>query len=1534
MPAISVGSVEVDIVPSAKGIYAKLKEALEPDAAKAGKDAGEAAGKAFGPAMQGAVGDALGARIGQQIGQQIAARIAASIRDALRDGVTRGGQAARPAATRQGEETGGAFARSLRARLEAAFRSMPKLDVRLSDTGVDADLARLRARLETLTGKTIGIDVDAETARAEAADIEERLRRLGAAHPNVAVRADTAAAIAQLKLVQEEIDKVTANPARIRVETDGAFGQRLRAQVEAAERSLPNINLRADSSPAEREIASLRAQLTALKEQKVGIDIDAATARAKLDEIQARLFRLSGQRAELQVGADTNAAQAALYNIGLRIDRLRGQRPTIDVRVDAAAAYAQLAGVQALVNHLDGQSMHIDTSSSVSGMQMLVTAAIAFGPAIIPVLPVVAAGLGAIAAAATAAAAGIGGIALVAVPAFKQIGSVLQAQKAAQDAAANSSLRGGQAASQAAQRALQQASAAQSLATAQRNAARQIADAQRGITDAERQAAQANQQAAQQVKQARQSLADAYEQAADRMKQANAQVVSAEKDLAAAQKTARQTQVDLTQARKDAAQQLEDLNNRLTDSQLSQRDAEIALKEATAQRDQVLKAANSTELDKQKALLAYDQAVQRLKEQTTETARLKDETAAANQAGVDGSATVKDAQERAAQAQQEVTDKTQALKDAQADAAKVQIQNTRAIADAQEKLSAAQANVAETQRAGAEAVQVAQERLATAQQSAADSIASAQRQIASASLSAAGGVDQAAIAQAKYRAELAKLTPAARQTMNAYTGLKDAFSAWSRSLQPAVMPIFTRALVGMKNALPGLTPFVLSASDAVKGLQDRASAGFKKPWWKTFKKDLLGSVKPAITGLGVAFGNIFKGIVGIIDAFLPHMDGISNRMQSITKRFAEWGTHLKGSPEFERFLTYASQSATRLASAIGKIGRAFLSIGEALAPVSGPVLAFLGGLANGIGIVATHAPWLVQAIWGVIVVWRVWTLAVAAFNLVMGLNPFVQIGLLIFALIAIVVYAYNRFGWFRDGVQAVWRAIKAGASAVVDWFKGPFTRFFTVTIPGVFNTVLSWVKRNWPWILGALTGPIGLAVVAIIKYWGDIKHGFSSAWSWIKSNVLYPIRDFFTKTIPGWGNTLAAHMVGAFDNARSGIKTAWDKIKDIARKPVQFVVDTVYNNGIRKVWNLVTDAFGGKHLEPMKFATGGILPGYTPGKDVHLAALSGGEAIMRPEWTRAVGPGYVHAMNAAARTGGVTGVQQALGLPAFKDGGIFSGIGDVVSGAWDKVKKGASWLKDSFSGALKAGVEHVVNPLINKIPGGSIGFVGLLKDLMKGAVARLVGAGKTGDEKASPNVNYKAGAGVEQWRPVVLQSLREVGQPASLAGSTLRRMNQESGGNPTIVNKWDSNWQRGTPSVGLMQVIGPTFRSYAGKYRGKGPFLYGVSVDPLANIYSSMRYAMGAYGSLSRAYDRPGGYDSGGWMPPGMNLMYNGLGQPEAVLTPGQWNAIHGAATRGGDGAQQPVVVELHADEDGLGRFVDVRIHEHDQHLVQVINAS
>jgi SLT domain-containing protein len=82
----------------------------------------------------------------------------------------------------------------------------------------------------------------------------------------------------------------------------------------------------------------------------------------------------------------------------------------------------------------------------------------------------------------------------------------------------------------------------------------------------------------------------------------------------------------------------------------------------------------------------------------------------------------------------------------------------------------------------------------------------------------------------------------------------------------------------------------------------------------------------------------------------------------------------------------------------------------------------------------------------------------------------------------------------------------------------------------------------------------------------------------------------------------------------------------------------------------------------------------------------------------------------------------------------------------------------------------------------------------------------------------------------------------------LRRMNQESGGNPMAINKTDINAQRGDPSIGLMQNIGSAFPQRAKELASRGIY------DGFANIVASIRYTLGQYGSLEAGWGRKGGY--------------------------------------------------------------------------------
>jgi TP901 family phage tail tape measure protein len=199
--------------------------------------------------------------------------------------------------------------------------------------------------------------------------------------------------------------------------------------------------------------------------------------------------------------------------------------------------------------------------------------------------------------------------------------------------------------------------------------------------------------------------------------------------------------------------------------------------------------------------------------------------------------------------------------------------------------------------------------------------------------------------------------------------------------------------------------------------------------------------------------------------------------------------------------------------------------------------------------------------------------------------------------------------------------------------------------------------------------------------------------------------------------------------------------------------------------------------------------------------------------------------------------------------------------------------------------------------------------------SRLGLGGAGGAESQIPD----AGGGVERWRPIVMQALSMLGQAPGFANYVLHQMDTESSGNPNAINLWDSNAKRGTPSKGLMQVIDPTFRSYA--MPGYDSNIY----DPLSNILASIRYVLGRYGSIPAGM-RGVAYDSGGWLFPWQQAApVNMLNKPEPVLTPRQWDiaedAIAHAVTSRGSGRIQMTVYQQPGQSAGdLARELDRRL--------------
>jgi hypothetical protein len=134
-----------------------------------------------------------------------------------------------------------------------------------------------------------------------------------------------------------------------------------------------------------------------------------------------------------------------------------------------------------------------------------------------------------------------------------------------------------------------------------------------------------------------------------------------------------------------------------------------------------------------------------------------------------------------------------------------------------------------------------------------------------------------------------------------------------------------------------------------------------------------------------------------------------------------------------------------------------------------------------------------------------------------------------------------------------------------------------------------------------------------------------------------------TQRLTGHAKTQAQDVLRSFQDLKgSTSKEAIATMQDLAeifgfKYKVPKGVSNNQPSDIRGTNDMSQHGFGG-HTVGMH--QGGVVPGYTPGRDTQMVPLSGGEAIMRPEWARAMGAGAIHAMNHAAKYGG------------FADGGL------------------------------------------------------------------------------------------------------------------------------------------------------------------------------------------------------------------------------------------------------------------------------------------
>lgn len=509
------------------------------------------------------------------------------------------------------------------------------------------------------------------------------------------------------------------------------------------------------------------------------------------------------------------------------------------------------------------------------------------------------------------------------------------------------------------------------------------------------------------------------------------------------------------------------------------------------------------------------------------------------------------------------------------------------------------------------------------------------------------------------------------------------------------------------DSIKGLNLILNEGVDNSAGFEEalRGAGGTAEEMSAIMNDNLAGDVK--------AFQSALEELaLKVYDALEPALRDVIAFVQDLANQFNEWLSDPSNKQAIDDLGAKLSEFVTGTLTNVKEFIQWFIEHKD-------------GVIAGVAGIGAAFVAWnVVSMIQGIVKAIKAFqlanegaTIAQWALNVAMSANP---IGLIIAAIVGLVaafVVLWNKSETFRNFWINLWENVKTVVSTGVQ----AIVNFFTVTIPNAFNSVVEWIKANWPSILLFLINPFA----GLFKYFYDnnskfhefvdnavnaIKQLPSKIWTWLVNTI--------TK-VTTWNAQMIANAIEAGTNFVNNIVnffsqlpaklwtwlvnvitkvTTWNanminKAKEAGQSFINKVIEfisqlpekiwTWLTNVISKVTTWVSDmktkateagkGFVSNVIDKIKNLPSDIATQFTN----VISKVTGFVSDMKSKATEA-GKGFFNNL-----------VNEVKGLPDK-----FKSIGsDIVNGIWNGISAGWEWLtskvKDLADG-LVSGVKSVL----------------------------------------------------------------------------------------------------------------------------------------------------------------------------------------------------------------------------------------------------
>lgn len=309
---------------------------------------------------------------------------------------------------------------------------------------------------------------------------------------------------------------------------------------------------------------------------------------------------------------------------------------------------------------------------------------------------------------------------------------------------------------------------------------------------------------------------------------------------------------------------------------------------------------------------------------------------------------------------------------------------------------------------------------------------------------------------------------------------------------------------------------------------------------------------PKITGALVKLGGVSMNVIVAGLSFLAdHVDTIIAWMPVIVAGFVAWrvASGALAVSQFKLQMAQAAAAPVLLANNILRFAsvraETALSIAQSRS-VATTNMSVAAMARQKVAAVASTAAMVAQR-----AAMAVATAAQWLFNAAMSANPVMLIVLAIAALVAGVILAYNKIGWFRDFVDAAFKFIGEVVTNVVNWFKSAWS----IAVLGVSLLIQRWQAK-----FAVVVAVIRLVVAGVVSF-------FTSAWSGAVAAGTGFVIGFQTKvagvfagirsTVDSVVSVVRDTLGSAFQSAASLAKGAMDTITGAIQGVIGWIKDAI-----------------------------------------------------------------------------------------------------------------------------------------------------------------------------------------------------------------------------------------------------------------------------------------------------------------------------------------------------------------------------------------